>query len=165
MKTTLKALLAAALLAASASAFAGSFVIKANVKGQKWEGKKVILCTGRGAQEYHPIDSAVISKGLVTFKGKAAGPQLLTLRFYEDDNREQFTSEGAIKKDGLMKMHHVLRGLKYNRETGETDKTNDLDEFYGIHEIPSKFLIDPDGNIVGKFESDKLDKKLTEIYQ
>lgn len=101
MKTTLKALLAAALLSASASAFAGSFVIKANLKGQKWEGKKVILCTGRGAQEYHPIDSAVISKGLVTFKGKTDGPQLLTLRFYEDDNREQFTSEGAIMRPCL----------------------------------------------------------------
>ncbi len=77
----------------------------------------------------------------------------------------------AIKKDGLDKagIHHLLRGLKIKRDAnGEMtgyDKSEDVSEAYGIHFLPTKFLIDREGNIVGKAESDEwLDTKLKELF-
>lgn len=137
----MRTLLTAALFVASTSAFAGSFVIKANLSGQKWEGKKVILCTGRGALEYHPIDSAVINKGTVTFKGKTAGPQLLTLRFYKDDNREQFTDEGAILRPCLP----LFMGAEKVTVSAEVDSLDN--DFYafgsvGPYHYPTAFTVE-----------------------
>lgn len=80
----------------------------------------------------------------------------------DDDNNEDKLKE-AIKKDGIEKMHHILRGLK--RITRTTfDRTNDISDKYGVHSIPTKFLIDKDGNIIGKMENEELDAKLKEIY-
>ena len=63
-------------------------------------------------------------------------------------------------------MHHVLRGLRIvNPATYEMDHTNDISDRYGIHFLPTKYLIDPDGKIIGKFESDELDRKLQEIFK
>ncbi|WP_106483879.1 TlpA disulfide reductase family protein [Bacteroides sp. Marseille-P3684] len=72
----------------------------------------------------------------------------------------------AIKEDGLEEFHHVLRGMKMSRENGEWkfDRTNDISDKYAIHFLPTKYLIDPDGNIVGKMESDELEAKFKEIF-
>lgn len=81
----------------------------------------------------------------------------------DDDNNEAKLRE-AIKKDGLQKMSHVLRGLRRIPGTRDYDKSNDISEKYGVHSIPTKFLIDKEGKIVGKFESEELEKKLEEIF-
>ena len=72
----------------------------------------------------------------------------------------------AIKEDGLEAFHHVLRGMKVSRENGKLqfDRTNDISDKYAIHFLPTKYLIDPDGNIVGKMESDELEAKFKEIF-
>lgn len=81
----------------------------------------------------------------------------------DDDNNEAKLRE-AIKKDGLQKMHHVLRGLKRIPGTREYDKSEDISNNYAVHSIPTKFLIDKEGNVVGKFESEELESKLAEIF-
>ena len=85
--------------------------------------------------------------------------------FIADDDNNAEKLKAAIKKDGLQKMHHVMRGLKViDRNTFQTDRTNDISDKYAVHYIPTKFLIDKEGNIVGRLDSDELDAKLAEIF-
>ncbi len=85
--------------------------------------------------------------------------------FIADDDGNEEKLKAAIKKDGLQKMHHVMRGLKVlDRKTFKTDRTNDISDKYGVHFIPTKFLIDKEGKIVGRLDSDELDTKLAEIF-
>lgn len=72
----------------------------------------------------------------------------------------------AIKKDGVDMFHHVLRGMKMTIADGKynMDKTNDISSKYAIHYLPTKYLIDKDGKIIGKFADEELDAKLKEIF-
>ena len=85
--------------------------------------------------------------------------------FIADDDNNEAKLKAAIKKDGLQKMHHVMRGLKIlDRKSYKTDRTNDISDKYAVHYIPTKFLIDKEGKIVGRLDSDELDAKLAEIF-
>ena len=74
----------------------------------------------------------------------------------------------AIEQDGIKKYHHVLRGLITKRgPNGEHmgfDKSQDVSEQYAIHFLPTKYLIDREGNIIGKVNDNELDAKLKEIF-
>ena len=74
----------------------------------------------------------------------------------------------AIEEDGIKKYHHVLRGLITKRgPNGEHmgfDKSQDVSEQYAIHFLPTKYLIDREGNIIGKVNDNELDAKLKEIF-
>ena len=74
----------------------------------------------------------------------------------------------AIDEDGIKKYHHVLRGLKElrgpNGERMGYDKSEDVSERYAIHFLPTKYLIDRDGNIIDKVDDETLDTKLKEIF-
>lgn len=74
----------------------------------------------------------------------------------------------AIDQDGIRKYHHVLRGLKEKRgPNGERmgfDKSEDVSEQYAIHFLPTKYLIDREGKIIGKVTDEELDAKLKEIF-
>lgn len=74
----------------------------------------------------------------------------------------------AIEQDGIKKYHHVLSGLKEKRDANGKmigyDKSEDIGEKYAIHYLPTKYLIDRDGNIVGKVDDKELDAKLKEIF-
>ena len=87
--------------------------------------------------------------------------------YVADNDSQPDNWRKAIKEDGLEAFHHVLRGLKVDRSNGEMnfDRTNDISDKYAVHFLPTKYLIDPDGKIVGKFESDELEAKLTEIFE
>ena len=76
------------------------------------------------------------------------------------------TWKEVIEKDGIQDFYHVLRGLKWDRSKGVDgmDHTNDISDLYAIHYLPTKYLIDKDGNIIGKFEDEALDAKLKEIF-
>lgn len=83
-----------------------------------------------------------------------------------DSNPEEALK--AIEKDGIKKYHHVLRGLKIMKDANGKmtgfDKSEDVSEQYAIHFLPTKYLIDRVGNIIGKVEDETLDAKLKEIF-
>ena len=82
----------------------------------------------------------------------------------DDDSNPQKWRD-AVKKDGIESFHHVLRGLKIlDRKTYKMDKTNDISDKYAVHYLPTKYLVDKDGNMVGKFETEGLTAKLKEIF-
>lgn len=82
----------------------------------------------------------------------------------DNDDRPQ-DLKNAIEKDGLKKMHHVLRGVKIvSRSPFKLDKSEDISDKYAVHYLPTKYLIDKEGRIVGKFDSEELDAKLAEIF-
>lgn len=85
----------------------------------------------------------------------------------DDSNHEAWRK--AVEKDGIGVWKHVLRGLKYNGN-GNFDRTADISDRYGIHSLPTKILIDPDGTIIGRYggggENDEaMDLKLSEIFK
>lgn len=83
-----------------------------------------------------------------------------------DSNPEQALK--AINEDGIKKYHHVLRGLKEKRgPNGERmgyDDSEDVSKLYAVHYLPTKYLIDRDGNIVGQVDDETLDAKLKELF-
>jgi thiol-disulfide isomerase/thioredoxin len=110
---------------------------------------------------------------------RAGNPHLLSLyKKYKDkgfeiigisdDDGNSEVWRKAVEKDGIGVWKHILRGLKSDGK-GNFDRTNDISEHYGIHSLPTKILIDPDGIIVGRYggggESEEvMDKKLSEIF-
>ena len=74
----------------------------------------------------------------------------------------------AIEQDGIKKYHHVLRGLKIMKDANGKmtgyDKSEDVSEQYAIHFLPTKYLIDREGKIIGKVTDEELDAKLKEIF-
>ena len=92
----------------------------------------------------------------------------LEMVYVSDDDRNEKAWKAAVEKDGLTGdgFHHVLRGLKQTA-TG-FDKTNDISQKYAIHYLPTKYLIDREGNIVCKInegEDQLLDQKLEELLK
>jgi len=74
----------------------------------------------------------------------------------------------AIEQDGIKKYHHLLAGLKEKRDANGKmigyDKSQDIGEKYAIHFLPTKYLIDREGKIIGKVDDETLDAKLKEIF-
>ena len=74
----------------------------------------------------------------------------------------------AIEQDGIKKYHHVLRGLITKKDANGRmigyDKSEDVSERYAIHFLPTKYLIDREGKIIGKVTDEELDAKLKEIF-
>ncbi|MCR4915549.1 MAG: TlpA family protein disulfide reductase [Prevotella sp.] len=83
-----------------------------------------------------------------------------------DDRPDQALK--AIDEDGIKKYHHVLRGLKTRKgPNGERlgyDDSEDVSKLYAVHYLPTKYLIDRDGNIVGQVDDETLDAKLKELF-
>ena len=69
----------------------------------------------------------------------------------------------AIEKDGIGMFHHLLRGLK--RAGNGYDKSNDLSDIYNVHVLPTKYLIGPDGKIIGKMSTEEITTKLAEVLK
>ena len=83
-----------------------------------------------------------------------------------DDDQSPEDWRNAVEKDGIGMFHHVLRGLKMQYEPEFImDKTNDISEKYAVHFLPTKYLIDKDGRIIGKFDDSGLDEQLSKIFE
>ncbi len=97
-------------------------------------------------------------------KYKAKGFEIIGI---SDDDSNPDAWKKAVEKDGIGVWKHVLRGLKHDGKN--YDRTNDISEHFGIHTLPTKILIDPNGVIIGRYggggENDEaMDKKLSEIF-
>ena len=81
-----------------------------------------------------------------------------------DDDRAEDAWKQAVEKDGIGIWKHVRRGLKY--QDGELDHSTDISDWFGIHTLPTKILIDPEGKIIGRFSEEEvpLDRMLEEIF-
>lgn len=93
----------------------------------------------------------------------------LELVYVADNDDSPAKWREAVKKDGLVGdgFHHVLRGLK-TLGAGRFDRTSDISEKYAIHFLPTKYLIDRNGNIVCKIdenEEKKLDDTLNKMFK
>jgi thiol-disulfide isomerase/thioredoxin len=79
-------LLLAVFFSLAAAGGPEGYVIKGKIKGA--EGRFVQLLTGKDELFQVAIDSAVIKNGRFEFKGELAAPTLLTIKFFESDERE-----------------------------------------------------------------------------
>lgn len=85
----------------------------------------------------------------------------------DDGNHEAW--QKAVEKDGIGVWKHVLRGLDMKKRLAGQKNESDISEYYGIHSLPTKILIDPNGIIIGRYggggENDEaMDKKFAEIF-
>lgn len=86
-----------------------------------------------------------------------------------DDDSNPKAWKKAVDQDRIGVWKHVLRGLKATPQ-GDFDKSEDRSEAYGIHTLPTKILIDPNGVIVGRYgggggSDDDLDAKLKSVFK
>ena len=81
-----------------------------------------------------------------------------------DDDQAEDKWKEAILKDSIGVWNHVLRGLKYKNKI--YDRSNDISEKFGIHSLPTKILIDPEGKIIGRYseEAGPLDEMLKKLF-
>lgn len=97
----------------------------------------------------------------------------LDMVYVSDDDSAPDKWRKAVSDDQLVGdgFHHVLRGLKIDRtKKGQDmfDKTNDISEKYAIHYLPTKYLIDKQGNIVCKISEDnesRLDSMIADLLK
>jgi thiol-disulfide isomerase/thioredoxin len=87
-----------------------------------------------------------------------------------DDDNDTTAWKKAMTKDGTGVWHNVLRGLDWAKMRNNQKSENDISEKFGIHSLPTKILIDPNGIIVGRYdkgteaEAAALDKKLAAAF-
>lgn len=89
--------------------------------------------------------------------------------YVADDDSSPDKWRKAVEKDLLTGegYHHVLRGLKVDRSKGSVeryDHTSDISDKYAIHFLPTKYLIDKQGNIICKVDEEN-EGKLDEMIE
>jgi cytochrome oxidase Cu insertion factor (SCO1/SenC/PrrC family) len=99
------------------------------------------------------------------YKNKGKGLEIIGV---SDDDGHPDAWKKAVDKDKIDVWKHVLRGLK-QLPGYKFDRSADISDRYGIHSLPTKVLIDPNGMIIGRYggggENDEaMDKKLSEIF-
>jgi len=87
-----------------------------------------------------------------------------------DDDGNTAAWEKAVAKDGTGIWHNVLRGASVDK-TGNYEKNDkEISSKFGIHSLPTKILIDPNGVIIGRYdkgteeEAEAMDKKIAAAF-
>ncbi|MBC9930044.1 redoxin domain-containing protein [Chitinophaga qingshengii] len=85
----------------------------------------------------------------------------------DDSNHEAWKK--AVTQDGIGIWRHVLRGLDWNKRKNNLPNPEDISDDYGIHSLPTKILIDPQGMIIGRYggggeDDEAMNKKLKAIF-
>lgn len=86
----------------------------------------------------------------------------------DDDNNHEAWQK-AVEKDHIGVWKHILRGLDMQKVMKGEKNPSDISQYYGIHSLPTKILIDPKGIIIGRYggggeNEEAMDKKLSEIF-
>jgi peroxiredoxin len=98
------------------------------------------------------------------YKGK--GLEVLAV---SDDDHDSTVWKKAVAKDGTGIWHNVLRGFDMDKRMKNLPNDKDISEKFGIHSLPTKILIDPQGTIIGRYdqgtdeEAAAMDKKLADL--
>lgn len=86
-----------------------------------------------------------------------------------DDDSSPDAWKKAVAQDGIGIWRHVLRGLDWSKREKNLPNPEDTSDYYGIHSLPTKILIDPKGMIIGRYggggeDDEAMNKKLKEIF-
>lgn len=93
-------------------------------------------------------------------KYKAKGLEVVCVA--SDDGAEDKWRK-AVAEDQTELFHHVLSGLK-RTANGGYDKSQSISDNYGVHYLPTKYLVDAEGKIVDKVDDEKLEELLKTAY-
>jgi thiol-disulfide isomerase/thioredoxin len=98
-------------------------------------------------------------------KYKSKGLEIIGIS--DDDSRPEEWKK-AVAQDGIGVWKHVLRGLDMEKRQRKESNPEDISDHYGIHSLPTKILIDPNGMIIGRYggggeDDEAMDKKLLEV--
>lgn len=78
-----------------------------------------------------------------------------------DDDSKPDAWKKAVEEDGIGIWKHVLRGMDREKLMAGIFNPKDLSKQYGIASLPTKVLLDREGNIIGRFEGgDRDDEKM-----
>lgn len=80
-----------------------------------------------------------------------------------DDDRNPAAWLAAIDKDGTGMFRHTLRGSREELFRKGLPNPRDLDEQYGVQALPTQFLIDPNGRIIGRFSGGNIEEELDDM--
>ncbi len=99
-------------------------------------------------------------------KYKAKGFEIIGV---SDDDSKPEAWKKAVDQDGIGIWRHVLRGLDWSKREKNLPNPEDVSDYYGIHSLPTKILIDPNGVIIGRYggggeDDDAMNRKLAEIF-
>ena len=85
------------------------------------------------------------------------GKKGLQIVYIASDDSHEDRWKKAIEEDGLKgkNYHHILSGYQ-----SDVNVSN----LYAVHFLPTKFLVDKDGKMLGKMSDKDLDAKLQEIF-
>jgi thiol-disulfide isomerase/thioredoxin len=87
-----------------------------------------------------------------------------------DDDRNPKSWKDAVAKDSIGIWHHVLRGLDMDARLKNLPNPGDISDKYGIHSLPTKILINPEGKIIGRYgdsigqPEEALDQLLAKVF-
>ncbi|MBS0030942.1 redoxin domain-containing protein [Chitinophaga sp. 22321] len=86
-----------------------------------------------------------------------------------DDDSNHDAWKKAVSQDGIGIWRHVLRGLDWDKRQKNLPNPEDVSDYYGIHSLPTKILIDPNGVIIGRYggggeDDEAMNKKLKEVF-
>ncbi|QKJ30908.1 AhpC/TSA family protein [Mucilaginibacter mali] len=107
---------------------------------------------------------------MIALYNKYKGKGLEIIGISDDDTKPELW-KAAVAKDGVGIWKHVLRGLNMQLAMKRLPNPNDINSLYGIHTIPTKILIDPQGKIVGRFgdsiggTDEDMDKMLASVFK
>lgn len=79
-----------------------------------------------------------------------------------DDKHDEWSK--AISEDGIKDNINVLDIMSFKDKTGKEYAKNFISRLYCVQPIPTSFLIDPNGVIVGRMTYNEIEKALKNIY-
>ena len=95
-------------------------------------------------------------------KYKECGNGLKLVFVSVDDKHDEWSK--AITEDGIKNNINVLDIMSFKDKTGKEYAKNFISRLYCVQPIPTSFLIDPNGVIIGRMTYNEIEKALKNVY-